>query len=295
MILVSKFSLLLFVLFSCSSTPEKVIKQVDAPWGYVFDNWDGPPIDVVTYIPPDATEKTPLLFVIPGASRDAQRFHASWLDLAKRNHFSVLTIGAKKSFFPDEYSYNAGGVTSSDGALTNENSRLFSAIEPIFADFKERHGFSIKKFYMFGHSAGGGFVHRYLLFHDKAPIIKAVAANPAFVTLTDRNIDYPFGLKNTLISDRQIKSWVNKDLAIVLGEDDIGPRTKPLSNGTEARAQGPNCLERGKLLFKDTRMKANELDEDFKWELITVPGVGHDNYNIAPFASIYLFGEKEEK
>ena len=42
-------------------------------------------------------------------------------------------------------------------------------------------------------------------------------------------------------------------------------------------------------------MKANELDEDFKWELITVPGVGHDNYNIAPFASIYLFGEKEEK
>ena len=29
--------------------------------------------------------------------------------------------------------------------------------------------------------------------------------------------------------------------------------------------------------------------------LITVPGVGHDNYNIAPFASIYLFGENEEK
>ena len=88
------------------------------------------------------------------------------------------------------------------------------------------------------------------MFHDKAPIIKAVAANPAFVTLADKNIDYPFGLKNTLISDRQIRSWVNQDLAIVLGEDDIGPRTKPLSNGTEARAQGPNCLERGKLLSR---------------------------------------------
>ena len=98
-----------------------------------------------------------------------------------------------------------------------------------------------------------------------------------------------------MVSDRQIRSWVNRELAIVLGEDDVGPRPKPLSNGAEARAQGPNCLERGKLLFKDTRMKANELDEDFKWELITVPRVGHDNYNIAPFASIYLFGEKEEK
>ena len=133
------------------------------------------------------------------------------------------------------------------------------------------------------------------MFHENAPIIKAVAANPAFVTLANRSIDYPFGLKNTLVSDKQIRSWVNRDLAIVLGEDDVGPRTKPLSNGAEARAQGPNCLERGKLLFKDTKMKANKLDEDFKWELITVPGVGHDNYNIAPFASIYLFGEKEEK
>ena len=71
---------------------------------------------------------------------------------------------------------------------------------------------------MFGHSAGGGFVHRYLLFHENAPIIKAVAANPAFVTLADRSIDYPFGLKNTLVSDRQIRSWVNRDLAIVLGK-----------------------------------------------------------------------------
>ena len=59
MILVSKFSLLLFVLFSCNSTPDKVVKQVDAPWGYVFNDWDGPPIDIITYIPPDATKRLP--------------------------------------------------------------------------------------------------------------------------------------------------------------------------------------------------------------------------------------------
>ena len=152
-----------------------------------------------------------------------------------------------------------------------------------------------EKFYLFGHSAGGGFVHRYLLFKKEAPVFKAVAANPAFVTLPDKNTLYPFGLEGIPNSDKNIKSWMNKDMAILLGEDDLGPRTKPLSNGQMARAQGPNCLERGKLLYSETKIKAKELGFDFNWELITVPEVGHDNYQLAPFASIYLFGDKEEK
>ena len=286
---------LFFVVFSCNSASEKIIEQVEPPWGYVFDDWQGSPIDVITYIPPNATKNTPLLIVVPGASRDAQRFHASWLDLAKKNHFSVLTIGAKKSFFPDEYSYNAGGVITPSGELVDESKWLFTVIEPLFIDFKKRYGFTTKKFYLFGHSAGGGFVHRYLLFNPRAPIIKAVAANPAFVTLPDSDIRYPFGIKNAPISDKNIYSWVSMDLAIILGEDDLGPRTKPLSNGPDARAQGPNCLARGKLLYNETKRKAEELKANFMWELITVPGVGHDNYNLAPFASIYLFGDKEEK
>ena len=292
MILV-RLSLLFFVVLSCNSSSEETIAQVEPPWGYVFDDWKGPPIDVVTYIPPKATSNTPVLIVIPGASRDAQRFHASWLDLAKKNHFSVLTIGARKTFFPDEYSYNAGGVITANGELVDESEWLFSVVEPIFVDFKKRYGFVAKRFYLFGHSAGGGFVHRYLLFNPEAPIIKAVAANPAFVTLPDKDILYPFGLKDIPLPDENIKSWLTKKMAIVLGEDDLGPRTKTLSNGPEAREQGPNCLSRGKLLYSETKRKAEELGIHFTWDLITVPGVGHDNYNLAPFASIYLFGEEE--
>ena len=67
-----------------------------------------------------------------------------------------------------------------------------------------------------------------------------------------------------------------------------------MSNSTKARAQGPNCLERGKLLFNETKRIADKMNQDFKWELIIVPGVGHDNYKLAPFASIYLFDEDEK-
>ena len=290
--ILTRFFFLISIFLSCSSYSEKTIGQVEPPWGYVFTEWDGASIDVITYIPPNATAETPILMVIPGASRDAQRFHASWLDLAKKNHFSVLTIGAKKSLFPDEYSYNAGGVITENGDLVDESKWLFSVLEPIFNDFKKRYGFTSKRFYLFGHSAGGGFVHRYLLFNKGAPVLKAVAANPAFVTLPDKNTFYPFGLKGVETSDKNIEHWVNKNMAILLGEDDLGPRTKPLSNGQMARAQGPNCLERGKLLYSTTKIKAEELGFDFNWELITVPDVGHDNYKLAPFASVYLFGDE---
>ena len=267
------------------------LDQVTPPWGYTFRDWKGPPIDVIVYIPHSAVESTPILMVVPGASRDAQRFHASWLDLAKKKTFIVITIGARKRYFPDEYSYNAGRVISSDGYPMDESQWLFSAIEPLFDDFKTKYRLTSKNFYLFGHSAGGGIVHRFLLFKPDAPVVKAVAANPAFVTVPDLDIQYPFGLKNAPIEKKSIKKWFKKKLAIVLGEEDLGPRTKPLSNGAMANVQGENCYERGNLLFSAVKQESKKQKVDLMWSLITVPGVGHDNFKIAPVACNFLFGE----
>ena len=70
------------------------IEQVSPPWGFVFKDWAGDPIDVVVYIPTGAHKNTDILMVVPGASRDTQRFHASWLSFAKEDTFVVVTIGA---------------------------------------------------------------------------------------------------------------------------------------------------------------------------------------------------------
>ena len=161
------------------------------------------------YIPKGAHKNTSILMVIPGASRDTQRFHASWLSLAKEDTFVVVTVGASKKYFPDEYSYNAGNVIDEGGNLLGADKWLFNVIEKIFKKVKENHGFQTEKFYLFGHSAGGGFVHRYMLFMTDAPVVKAVAANPAFVTLPDNAVGYPFGLKNIPINNKKVK-WIKK-------------------------------------------------------------------------------------
>ena len=265
------------------------VDQVSPPWGFVFKDWAGEPVDVIVYIPGGAHKNTEILVVVPGASRDTQRFHASWLSLAKEDTFVVVTIGASKKHFPDEYSYNAGNVINERGNLVSADKWLFNAIEKIFNRVKENHGLQTEKFHLFGHSAGGGFVHRYMLFMPQAPVVKAVAANPAFVTLPDRTVGYPFGLKNIPINNRMIGQWLEKKMAIVLGADDTGPRSKPLSNGPQARKQGPNCLSRGKRLFREAKKEAKKREVNFGWSLNIVPRVGHDNRLIAPHARKFLF------
>ena len=265
------------------------VDQVSPPWGFVFKDWSGEPVDVIVYIPSGAHKNTEILMVVPGASRDTQRFHASWLSLAKEDTFVVVTIGASKKHFPDEYSYNAGNVLDEVGNLVGDDKWLFNAIEKIFNRVKENHGFKTEKFHLFGHSAGGGFVHRYMLFMPQAPVVKAVAANPAFVTLPDRTVGYPFGLKNIPINNRMIGQWLEKKMAIVLGADDTGPRSKPLSNGPQAKRQGPSCLSRGKRLFREAKKEAKKREVNFGWSLNIVPRVGHDNRLIAPHARKFLF------
>ena len=268
------------------------IEQVSPPWGFTFTQWDGDPLDVIVYIPVGAHKNTKILMVIPGASRDTQRFRASWLSFAKEDTFAVVTIGANKNYFPDEYSYNAGNAITPMGESIDSGRWLFTAIEKVFQSVKGRYGFETKKFYLFGHSAGGGFVHRYMLFMPDAPVEKAVSANPAFVTLPDKSEDYPFGLKNISINSAMMRQWLESDLGIFLGANDLGPRTQPLSNGPKARKQGPNCLSRGKKLFREAKSDAKNRNVDFGWTLKIVPRVGHDNKLIAPHAREFLFHEK---
>ena len=78
--------------------------------------------------------------------------------LAKEDTFVVVTIGASKKYFTDEYSYNAGNVIDPQGNLNKKETWLFSAVEKIFNKVKKKHGLQTERFHLFGHSAGGGFV-----------------------------------------------------------------------------------------------------------------------------------------
>src|SRR5258705_2397826 len=151
------------------------------PWPatgrYEFTDWAGPQLTIYYSAPPKITVDSPILIIIPGVKRNAEEYRNEWDHLATTNRFITLVVEATKKLFPTEHEYNVGGVINSRGEMQPEDHWLFSAIDPLFDDFKQRFGSRRDKYELYGHSAGGGFVHLYFLLKPQAKVSRAVAAN----------------------------------------------------------------------------------------------------------------------
>lgn len=258
---------------------------------YPFSQWAGPSLGVFYSVPPEAGPDTPILVVVPGARRNAAEYRDAWHELALANRFITLTIEAAESDFPTEYHYNAGGVVESDGKPVSEPHWTYSAIEPLFDDFKRRFGSQRERYSIYGHSAGGQFVLGYLLFKPDARVERAVAANPAFCFLLDSEEPYPFGLRSVQLPERAFEKWFMVPTVLLLGDRDLAPRTRPLSNGPIARAQGPHVFARGLAFYRAALTLASERQIELQWRLEVVPGVGHSNQHMASHAVKNLFAD----
>ncbi len=258
---------------------------------YRFDQWAGPALGVHFSVPPNAVRNTPILVVVPGAQRDAKAYRDDWHPLAVARPFIVLAIEASQASFPTEFDYNAGGVTTRRGAARPEAEWLYSAVEPLFDDFKLRFGSQRRRYSIYGHSAGGQFVHTFLLFRPEARVARAVAANPAFFMMPESEAAYPFGVNGAPIAAGAIKHWLASSVVLALGDRDLDPRTLPLSNGSLARAQGPHVLARGLRFYHEMLVTAAERGVPLAWRLDVLHDVGHSNKQVAPHVVKYLFPE----
>ena len=243
------------------------------PYGYVFKKWGGPPIDVLHYFPPRNNQNSPIMIVVPGGDRDVQVSHSKWIETAKKNETILLTLGARKKYFPDDYSYSSGRVVSRKGHALHQNQWLFSAIEPLFIDFKSKNKLKQDKFYLVGENEGGGFVHRYLLFNPKGLVLKALAINPDFATIPDKNISYPFGLKNSPISNKNVNDWLGCGLTIVSTPEIQTFQENSLSNSPIADIQGDSGKERGEFLFNFAKNYAAKRNLKMNWSFKNLTNV----------------------
>ncbi|TWU26033.1 alpha/beta hydrolase [Bythopirellula polymerisocia] len=258
---------------------------------YEFSDWAGPKLKVFYSIPPQMDADSQIVVVIPGAKRNADQYRDEWDHLAVANQFITLVVEAAIKSFPTEFEYNLGGVIDSSGNQRPENEWLFTAIDPLFDDFKNRFGSNRKTYNLYGHSAGGGFVHRFLLFKPDAKVNKAVAANPAFATLPDYEKDFPFGLRGVNLPENAVENWLEKSLVLLLGDRDRDPRTHPLSNSFAAQQQGPHVLARGMQLYQSALLAAGSQHSGLVWQLEVVPRVGHSNAHMASYAVKHLLHE----
>lgn len=250
---------------------------------YVFNNWSGPSLRVEAAIPSSLSDKTNVVFVMHGVSRNAGDYRNAWLEIAESCDVLVLSPRFSQSDFPGSAGYNFGGL-----AVLDEGSRAFDAIELLFEDAVRRFGLADETYAIFGHSAGAQFVHRFLMFTPNTRVSHAVAANAGWYTLPDHSESWPYGLRDAPAPPLPASAILDQPVTLLLGEMDIDSHDPNLRRTPEALRQGSNRFERGLTMMIHIESLSASEDIETAWEAGFVPGVGHDNGRMAPAALRYL-------
>ena len=256
---------------------------------FVFDGWNGPAIPVWYYRPAIVEADTPVVFVMHGVNRDADRYRDQWSTLAREHRFILVVPEFSERNFPGAMGYNQGFVVDRDGKPRPREAWSFAAIEPLFDAVRAMSGTRVARYDLYGHSAGAQFVHRYVMFMGEARLKRAISANAGWYTLPNLEIDFPYGLRNSGLSAEDLQRALAQPLTVLLGTADNDRAHPNLRRTPEALAQGPHRLARGEHFVAQSRHQAAAAGHVFPaWRLQYVDGVGHDNGAMAPAAAALL-------
>lgn len=237
----------------------------------------------VWYHKPDGSGKdTPLVFVMHGQSRTAENYRDVWRPFSNAGDFILIVPEISDEHFPGSR-YNLGNAYTSRGKKKEKSKWIFSILERLFDELKKQNSLNTEKYDIYGHSAGGQFVHRLIMFFPEARFRLAIAANPGWYTMPDLSIDMPYGVGNINLDTKHFRKVFSSRLIVLLGEDDDDPFHRRLRQTDEAALQGEHRLARGKNFFKAGKIFAEKYNLPFKWKKSIVPMVGHSNSGMAQF------------
>lgn len=247
---------------------------------------------VFYYRPAGWTPDKEIVIVLHGVQRNAEQYRDEWKKYADEYNLLMVCPDFSEKKYPGVGYYNVGNVMNTDnesGKLQPREKWIFSVIDRVFSEVHVRSGATTDTFTLFGHSAGAQFVHRYLLFSTESKAKKIISANAGWYTMPERDIAFPYGLKNVPMTDENLAQEFSKVVIILLGESDT--RTGGVLRHTSlADKQGSNRFERGNNFFERSKDKAEALGVPFNWQLITVPGVGHSDVGMAAAAAKLIAG-----
>ena len=247
-------------------------------------------VPVHYYIPEGDITRMKIQIVMHGASRNADEYLKGWIKSADQYNLIVIAPEFSKNQFSIGM-YTQGNLLDSLKQTNDIRKTLFYLLDDLFLFSRENLQLKQEEYYLFGHSAGGQFVHRFLQFYDSPYVRSAVAANPGWYTYPDEKIPYPYGIQNVFTHPEDIrKKYFSKDMTLLLGTADT-LRSSNLRMNAEADAQGMHRLERGTHYFDTHRKIALSQGVPFQWKLSFVQDAGHDHSLMSPAAADVLFSQ----
>lgn len=292
-----RIALLLGLLF-CQLIPlrafgaagSKEEKLNDNKGSFIFRDDKGNPAKPVTvwyYKPAKLPANAKIVFVMHGKKRNGEEYRDHWADYCAQQHCLLLVPEfAERDYSVDEYQF--GNVRD-----PNPEHWSFALIEHLFDFVRERELPGAQQYFLYGHSAGAQFVHRFMLFMPNPRVELAIAANAGAWTMArypqKGEAPFPWTLDPALVTQARLKTLFARPLVVMLGDQDIDPHHPALPRAPEAMAQGRFRLERGQNFFRSAQAEAHAHQVPFKWRLQIVPGVAHSDSGMGKAAVKVFF------
>lgn len=268
---------------------------------------DGNTLTAYTYRATEfSAEDGPIVFIMHGASRNAIDYLNRFKPIAERHRALAIAPEFPESIYgpgSDRYTLAVGKKkTPYTGTYRASEWRrpddyLYSEIEHLFEAVRRELKSSECTYRIWGHSAGGQFVHRLLTFRADARVASAVAVNAGFYTLptygngADPTSFMPYGLQGTPLQAGDVQRLLQAPLAIVVGELDTetGEESSSVRDSTAANFQGLNRRQRAEFYYRTGEKEASRLGLKFGWRVAVVPGAEHSGRKVGPSAAWFLF------
>jgi poly(3-hydroxybutyrate) depolymerase len=247
------------------------------------------PLEVNYYRPASHGPDDAVVFVQHGMMRNGDDYRDFWIPAAEKHNLLIVAPTFPDAVFPKAEGYNNGLVLGADGEVRPRENWIYGVPARVFQALRQGGVTRRETARIYGHSAGGQFVHRMLATQDHAPFEAAIAANSGWYTLPALERAFPEGLGGIGADTAELARWLAYPMTIFAGNQDINTGDPNLPAGAEALSQGEHRFARAHFMFDFAQREAARLSLPFNWQILVVDGIGHDGAAMSRAAAAFWF------
>jgi len=227
----------------------------------------------------------PVVLVHHGVARNGSDYRDYWLPHVDEAKVLAIAIEFPERSFPEYLWYNFGNLHGKDGRPNLRSQWTFGIDSRLVASLTAQRITTTRRYGLFGHSAGGQYVHRMLSFGYREDVAVAVTANAGTYAMPDLSIDWPWGLGATEVTQADVPALLAFPLTIMAGTTDTKTTGRFFPGGKKSLQQGPHRHARAHAYLAAARQAAAQCNTPLAWRVIDVPNVGHDGRRMSAAAA----------
>ena len=248
----------------------------------------GRPLTLRSARPKHCTPKTPVLFVHHGVLRNGGDYRNFWLPLVDSADVLAIVPEFSTEYFPGSHWYNFGNRTHESGEAKPRDEWTYGIDGRVFAVLRAQGVTERTSYGVWGHSAGGQFVHRAMSLGFRDQVAAAVTANAGTYAMPDLSVAFPYGLGETNTDESALRALLAFRLTVMAGTLDIDNQSDHFPKDAAAMRQGDTRYARAHNYIATARAEAGRFGIHCAWTIVDVAGVDHDGNRMSVAAAPIL-------